>query len=151
MYQYDFTEFTDEDVGDDGRFGFRYLDAYFNEPDRRALLLRIHGRWAGFALLRRGASLAGDPDVMDVSEFFVMRKYRRRGLGTEMAHRVFARFPGRWQVRVMAANTPAQAFWCRAVAEAAAGRFDERLWDDDLWRGPVFSFDNATGGAPRPA
>jgi hypothetical protein len=49
LYQYDFTEFTDEDVGDDGRFGATDLvDRYCGGDElRRGFLLKIGGTWAG--------------------------------------------------------------------------------------------------------
>ena len=65
------------------------------------------GRWAGFILVRTEG-------VNDMSEFFVMRKYRRSGTGREAARRVFALFPGAWQVRQLHGNDAATAFW-RAV------------------------------------
>ena len=40
----------------------------------------------------------------DMAEFFVMRKYRRHGIGIVAARELFARFPGDWQVRQLTAN-----------------------------------------------
>ena len=51
----------------------------------------------------------------DMAEFFVMRKYRRGGVGTEAARGLFARFPGAWQVRQMRFNPQATVFWRRAI------------------------------------
>ncbi len=141
LYQYDFTEYTDDDLGPDGRFGYRYLDAYFTEPDRHAFLIKAGGQLAGFVLVRRAPSAAGAGDVADMAEFFVMRKYRRRGVGAEAARRAFDAFPGRWEVRAMAANLPAHAFWRRVIAAYTAGRFDERWLDDRAWL--MQSFDNS--------
>ena len=108
LYQHDFSEFDDADVDDRGRYGYRYLDNYWTEPDRLPFLFRVDGSWAGFALVR-----AGEPH--DLAEFFVMRKYRRRGVGTLLARDLFARFPGEWQVRQMTSNPAATAFWVRAI------------------------------------
>ena len=41
--------------------------------------------------------------------------YRRSGLGMDAAHQLFALHPGAWQVRQMAANARATAFWHRAI------------------------------------
>ena len=142
LYQYDFTEYTGDDVGPDGRFGYRYLDAYFANPDRHAFLIRADGQLAGFVLVRRATSALGDGDVFDMAEFFVMRKYRRRAVGSEAAHRTFDRFVGRWEVREMAANLPAQAFWRRVIAAHTAGRFEERRIDHG--RRLMHSFDNSS-------
>jgi predicted acetyltransferase len=108
LYGHDFSELTGADVGADGRFGYRYLDAYWTDPARHPFLVRVDGRLAGFALVRSGSP-------HDMAEFFVMRKYRRGGVGAEAARAVFAAFPGEWQVRELHANVGAVAFWRDAI------------------------------------
>jgi predicted acetyltransferase len=56
---------------------------------------------------------SGEPN--DMVEFFVLRRYRRCGVGGQAARALFARFPGEWQVRQIATNQPATAFWRRAI------------------------------------
>ena len=145
LYQYDFTEYTAEDVSDNGRFGATDLvDRYSGGvPLRHGFLLRVDGKWAGLTLLHRGAFLADDPEMMDIVEFFVMRKYRRHGAGEAMARTVFDRFPGRWEVRVHERNAPAQAFWRAIIGRYTGGRFDEQTFNDERWRGPVLFFDSS--------
>jgi predicted acetyltransferase len=108
LYHYDFTEFVPGDVDEHGLFGYRYLDHYWTESDRCPLLFRVNGNWAGFALVRTGSP-------HDMAEFFVMRRYRRSGIGIQAARAVFARFPGAWQVRQMASNPASTVFWKRAI------------------------------------
>jgi predicted acetyltransferase len=108
LYRYDFSEFDDADVGAHGEFGYRYLDHYWTDPERRPLLFRTAGRWSGFALVR-----TGDPN--DMAEFFVLRKYRRTGVGRGAAREVLRRFPGRWTVRQQLVNPVATEFWRAAI------------------------------------
>jgi predicted acetyltransferase len=113
----------------DGRIGCsRYFDHYWTDPDRHPLFIRVDSRLAGFALVA-----AGEPH--DMAEFFVMRKYRRAGVGTEAARAIFERFPGPWQVRQEDANVDAISFWRSAIPVP----FDESRWE----KGPVqrFTFD----------
>lgn len=58
-----------------------------------------------------------------MAEFFIVRKYRRQGVGTRTAQRLLDRFPGVWRIHHDQANVAAQAFWRRAVQGYAAGRF----------------------------
>ena len=109
LYAHEFSEFTDQDVGVDGTYAYEYFDRYWIDPDRHPYLFRHDGRLVGFALVH-----SGEPH--DMAEFFVMKKYRRCGLGTDAAHEIFALHPGAWQVRQMTANTRATAFWRRAIA-----------------------------------
>jgi predicted acetyltransferase len=143
-YQYDFTEFTGEDVDDDGRFDAgEMIERYTrDDPQRHGFLLKIDGNWAGLTLLHRGASLFDDPEMMDIVEFFVMRKYRRSGAGESMARAMFDRFPGRWEVRELQNNLPAQAFWRAIIGRYTGDRLEERTFDDDRWHGVVQFFDS---------
>jgi predicted acetyltransferase len=116
LYAHDFSEFHDLELGADGKFGYRHLPLYWREPGRHPFLVRMDGKLAGLVLVKRGSEISGNESVWDVAEFFVLRGYRRRGIGTETAHVVWRRFPGLWEVRVMRSNRPARHFWKRAIA-----------------------------------
>jgi predicted acetyltransferase len=124
LYLYDFTEFAPGEIAIDaqGEFPYRYLDHYWaaaKGEQRHPFLIRVDGRLAGFALVRVVNAVA----VM--TEFFVMRQYRRTGAGTEAARAVFLRFPGKWVVHELERNLPAQAFWRRAIAPVALNGYEE--------------------------
>jgi len=116
LYAHDFSEFHDVDLGADGRFGYTCLPLYWSEPDRRPFLVRVDGNLAGFALVKGGSEVSGNAAVWDMAEFFVIRGYRRRGIGTQIAHEVWRRLPGTWEVRVMQSNMSAYHFWARAIS-----------------------------------
>jgi predicted acetyltransferase len=75
-----------------------------------------------------------------MAEFFILRRYRRQGVGARAARAVFDRFPGAWQVRQRPENAAAIAFWRRVIDRHTAGRFREVLWNDERWQGPVQFF-----------
>jgi predicted acetyltransferase len=108
FFVYDYSEYMGWDVDEHGVFGYRYLDHYWTEPDRHPFFIRVDGHIAGFALVRSGTP-------HDMAEFFVMRRYRRAGVGTEAARIVFKRFPGDWEVRQLASNSAATSFWRLAI------------------------------------
>jgi predicted acetyltransferase len=92
---------------------------------RRLFVLRVRGRLAGFALTRERAHFAGAA-AREIGEFFVLRKYRRRGVGTQAARVLFRRFPGRWELAELTWNVAAQRFWRRVIRRVAVGGFTER-------------------------
>ena len=147
FYLYDFTPFYEWDVGEDGRFGGGLLDGCWTEDYRHPFLVRVDGRLAGFAIVDRRSHFTGQDDVWDMGEFFVLRRYRGKGVGEHVARLLFDRFRGRWEVRELRKNEPAQAFWRAVIGRYTAGRFEEELRNDTLWRGPVQRFEssNATG------
>lgn len=127
LYSHDFSEFTGNDISEFGEFGYRYLDHYWTDgEDRHAFFIRADGRLAGFAMVRRIEV------EWSMAEFFVLRKYRRAGVGSAAAITVFRRFPGRWFVHQLTANTPAQAFWRRVIGtlpvDSAEGTDAEGTW-----------------------
>ena len=94
LYEYDMAEFLTEPVDDDGLFRVTgYLDHYWLEPERHPFLILTEGQLAGFTLVREF-----EPGTHSIAEFFVMRYYRRRGIGRIAAHAAFRAFPGRWSV-----------------------------------------------------
>jgi predicted acetyltransferase len=135
--------FPSVELGADGRFGYPKLPLYWSEPEHRfAYLVRQGDRLAGFALATRGSPVTADPDVLDVAEFFVIRKYRRLGVGRRAALLLWQRLPGKWTVRVSEGNRGALAFWSDVVAEFTRGMAAEgtRPGEPNAWR--VFSFEN---------
>ncbi|MEO7032545.1 MAG: GNAT family N-acetyltransferase [Polyangiaceae bacterium] len=142
-YVYDFSEVIGAEVAEDGRFASRSFQAYWEDPWRHPFLARVAGHYAGFAFVHQRSHLTADPAVCDVGEFFVLRKYRRRGVGSALARQVFELFPGRWEVRQLLANEAATRFWRSVIADYTEDRFQEATLDTDRWRGPVQSFDNA--------
>jgi predicted acetyltransferase len=109
LYAHDFSEFLHLDLEEDGRFGYASLPLYWSEADRHPFLVRLDGKLAGLVLVCKNEA------VWDMAEFFIVRGCRRRGIGTEVAHEVWRRFPGMWEIRVMAANVPGQRFWAAAI------------------------------------
>ena len=144
LYIHDFADFMPPErkglLDDDGLYTGYPLEPYFTEPDREALLIRLDGRLAGFALLDRQTH-TGAPLDHNMGEFFIARAHRRGGAGMAAARAIFAAYRGRWQVAVARLNAPALSFW-RAATTGAPGLDGLREKDVQtaLWNGPVLSF-----------
>ncbi|MCC6314561.1 MAG: GNAT family N-acetyltransferase [Thermomicrobiales bacterium] len=145
FYLYDFSEMEHNDIGENGVFlpdPEPYLSRFWSDPDKTALLLRAGGRPVGFTLIEEHSPFPDSRDRRYVAAFFVMRAYRRRGLGAIMAREMFRRWPGRWQVLEVRANPIAQRFWRGAIADAVGGDYAERWLSE---RELVQEFSNAEG------
>jgi predicted acetyltransferase len=140
LYAHDFSELAGPRLGEDGRFGYPELPLYWRDEGRFPFLVWVDGRLAGFALVRKGSRISGDPGVWDVAEFFVARGYRKRGVGAAAAHEIWRRFPGTWEVRVMERNTAARAFWRAAISAFTSSGAEPRITatGEKTWH--VFSF-----------
>jgi len=124
LYLHDLSDIFSIDVGPDGRFGYDRLALYFEEPERRfPFVIRADGHPAGFALVTRGSPVTKDPADLDIAEFFVMRRYRRSGVGRAAAFQLWDRMPGHWIVRVSEGNQRGLPFWRSVISEYTGERF----------------------------
>jgi predicted acetyltransferase len=140
LYAHDFSEFVELQLGADGRFGYKHLPLYWTESDRYPFLVIANGHLAGFVFVRRGSEISGDTDVWDIAEFFIMRGFRRLGIGMRVAHEIWIKFPGKWEVRVMDRNPKARVFWERTINEFLYKEIEPIVVDKNgaVWY--VFSF-----------
>lgn len=139
LYLYDFSiYFCDEpteQIGENGRYDPGYgLERYLKKSGYSAYLGRVDGKLAGFVLTssrikyREGAGRS-------VDEFFVLRCYRRQGVGRALALQTFEAFTGYWEIAEVADNTPAQAFWRRVIGEYTGGRYRELTGEfGEIWQ-----------------
>jgi predicted acetyltransferase len=140
LYQHDFSEFDGNDLGGDGLYGYDGLGLYWSEPACTAHLVTVAGKWAGFVLTSDDVCLARSDRAID--EFFVVRKYRRRGVGKQVAIALFDRTPGRWEVRIHARNAPADEFWRNVVTAYTHGEFEDIPVRNDPWHRALFAFES---------
>ena len=142
LYAHDFSEYIDIKLGADGRFGYKHLPLYWKEPDRYPFLIMADGNLAGFIFVRRGSEISGDADVWDVAEFFIVRGYRRFGIGMKVAHEIWKKFSGKWEVRVIDRNKRAKEFWSRAIVEFLGKTIEPIPFNKDGEGWHVFSFES---------
>ena len=81
LYLHDTSEFTGDDVNQEGLFTYRYFDEYWAEPDRVPFLVYCDAALAGFVLVNTYTVALAPGAGRSIAEFFIMRKYRRRGVG----------------------------------------------------------------------
>ena len=140
LYQYDLSEVWPQDVNMHGEYGYA-VDRYLRHPRLQAFLFLVDDRYAGFGLV--------DPDVslpeneLWMGQFFVMKRYRRLGVGSRAARHIFDQVRGRWEVGQMPLNFAAQAFWRRTIDEYTNGNFVEFELHDERWDGLLQCFDNS--------
>jgi predicted acetyltransferase len=116
LYVHDLSEVFPVEIGSNGRFGYAKLSLYWSEPSTHwAFLIRSGLQIAGFALVTRGSPATTDPHDLDLAEFFVLRSYRRSGVGCSAAFALWDRLPGRWIVRVSEAHRTGLLFWERVI------------------------------------
>ncbi len=92
------------------------VQPYLDASDCDCYLIDVDGEWAGFVIVRKiTTETDGSTPICQIAEFFVLRKFRRRGIATQAAHAAFDRYSGIWEVHVLPENEQACAFWQLAI------------------------------------
>jgi len=146
LYEYDFSEFENTDLNALGLYGYSYLDYYWTEDRRFPYFIKVDGKLAGFVMVCGHCYVSKDSETLFMSEFFVMKKYRQRGIGKEIAKKVFDLHKGKWELTVQPKNTVSIKFWT-SVIEACVGK-DYRIienikdvYEDALALAYLFEFE----------
>lgn len=135
FYRYDFSAFMGWDVGVDGLWTTEDLDECWVNPGWYTYLIRVDEQPAGFAIIDEHEPELPWNSTIDLDDFFIMRKYRRQGIGERIAVQLFDRFPGCWEVSELAQNTDAQAFWRKVISRYTNGQYNEQTWQNPLRSG----------------
>ncbi|WP_010677303.1 GNAT family N-acetyltransferase [Bacillus timonensis] len=124
FYIYEFTKYMDSiRINDSGLFGRFNLDVYWTDDNHHAYFVRVDSLLAGFVLVQSQT----EKEPNSIEEFFIMRGYEGKGIGSFVAEQIFAMFPGRWQVRQSEKNERARTFWRSIISKCTKGNFEERL------------------------
>lgn len=121
-----------------GKFAYKYLDLYWQEPERFPFFIFVGGEIAGFALVNKHSYVK--PNTRAMAEFYILPAYRRQGIGKYSAFQIFDAFPGQWEVAEAERNSLAQLFWRKIIKEYSKGQYTETIMDNQLWRGPIQKF-----------
>ncbi len=110
-YAYESSDWEQEDVEADGRFYIHdeHLNRYWQDPQWSANLLLVDGCIAGFLLIE-GSELPGI-DALELADLFILKRYRRKGIGRAIATQVLCSGEADWLVRFFDQDEVSQAFW----------------------------------------
>ena len=115
LFNYEFSQFSNDDINEYGYYGYDHIDDYWNEEGRFPYLIRVDGKIAGFALICPHCDYRKEEGARCIGEFFVMLKYRRMGIGSKAAIQLFDKHRGLWEISYWRNNLPAGQFWKNVV------------------------------------
>lgn len=146
LYRYDSSEFDGHVLNRHGLYLYKYLDHQWTDDHRRPLLVKVDDEIAGFVLVsldipKEFTKLSNAEKTNVISDFFIMRKFRRLGVGKKVACSLFDQYKGMWEIRQTLGNQAAQMFWKKVIHEYTDGHIHkEELVQNDSWHGPVLVF-----------
>ncbi len=114
-----------------GHRGPDQLERWIGDPSATLLTILDDMKPAGFAMISRRPTDARSVDFR-MSEFFVSRDARRRGVGRNAVRLILHRFAGNWEIIEYQRNPVAVAFWRRVVSAYTAGSYRERVANGEV-------------------
>ena len=59
-----------------------------------------------------------------ISEFFILFKYRRNGIGKYCVKYILDKFKGKWQLKYHPKNEISKKFWIKTIDEYTSGKYE---------------------------
>jgi len=122
LYCYEWSQYDKLDVNQFGSYGYEVRD-YWIEENHYPFFIKVNGKFAGFVLIDNHFDVRRDYDFA-ISEFFVMYKYRKAGVGRYVAKIIFDMFHGNWELKRHPKNIAGVYFWNKIIDEYTNGKFE---------------------------
>ena len=121
-YIYDMSEYMRWNVAENGSYSndVTPLDEYWLRDDHYPFLIYCDGELAGFSLLRK---YPADDSLFDIGQFFILRKFKRTGIGLKAFQLSVGLYPGQWLTRVLKGNTGASQFWTSVIGKVTGNQY----------------------------
>jgi predicted acetyltransferase len=108
-----------------GLFEFDVFEWFFEKEGLTPFFIHVEDRIIGFILLQSGPFSNQEFADYVLNSFFILKKYRRKGLGRAACQLFFEQFPGRYAISQILTNTPAILFW-RNLYQSLDIEFNEK-------------------------
>ena len=115
-YLYEMTTYYDNEMDESGNYHYGYFDAYFTEPERKALFIYDSQVLVGFAMINPYSYINEQPDHV-LAEFTIFPMYRKKRFATEAAGDIFRKYGGRWEIKYNEKNIAAKRLWNQVAAK----------------------------------
>ena len=137
FYQYDLSDIWLQDADTEARYGYS-LERYRLDERFHAHVALVGSQYAGLALVSPAVVTLKEGSWME--QFFVLKRYRRTGIGRALALHSLKSHPGPWEVGQMPSNVAAQVFWRKVISEQTCGEYVEVQVTEGWWQGHLQQF-----------
>ncbi len=134
LYQYELSDIWPQDADQEAKYGYDLVRHQLAERFH-AHVAREGSQYIGFALV--APAIVTRTEGCWMEQFFVLKRYRRSGVGRALALHTLRSHPGAWEVGQMPANLVAQTFWREVIGQLTAGTYVELQVTEGWFQGVV--------------
>lgn len=109
-YLYEMTNFYDDEMDENGNYGYGHFDEYFTDPLREAYFIYSDEILAGFAMICPYTMTGRKPDYT-MAEFTIFPSFRRKHLAIDAARLILSEHKGQWEIKYNEKNEKAKKLW----------------------------------------
>ncbi len=147
FYVYDMSEYLgfeqSWEIPKDGLYECIDFKKYWQKTDAFPFLIYYANEIAGFAIIDKKGS---EPKIdFNMAQFFILRKFKGKDVGRNVAYQCFNKFLGTWEVMVIPGNDGAYHFWQSVITAYTDNKFIEysrKIKHFNNSRKNIFCFNN---------
>jgi len=150
LYDSEPNDYEEDDEGEQEPYEYKYLEHYFKEKDWLAYFIMVDDDYAGFVMINPMPEVSDILTDYSLSEFFVIPKYRRCGVGKLAVYKILDMYKGKWQLTRDPRDKNSVPFWNKVINEYTNGDFNVKKSYQNVnftysggVKGDVFFFDNS--------
>jgi len=111
LYLYDLSKFDNNiKIEENGLYPASWIDRDWDLPEFIPLRIEQNHNICGFVLLTKKPFSKPGTEFC-IQEFFILRKFRNKGIGLASIEQLFANYSGSYSMLVLKHNVPAKIFW----------------------------------------
>ena len=126
---YDSSYYDKKDVNNFGLYGYKYLDHYWTDNNRFVYLVKMDNKIAGFTMISKWQYYKEIESDYCISEFFILNKYRKLGIGRYVVKYILNKYKGKWQIGYDPRNIIGKEFWNNVIKEITNNNFEKIVND----------------------
>ena len=124
LYVHELRNLLGIDVKEHDIVAFSDLDQYWELEDHHPFLVYVDKKCIGFALVNKKTKLLSGAYAF--KEYFLLKRYRGKGIGKAAALDILARFPGEWEMSELEKDTALIHFWRNFIRECVNDNYSEQ-------------------------
>jgi len=110
LYLYDLSKFNNIEIEENGLYPASWIDRDWDLPEFIPLRIEQNHNTCGFILLTKKPFSKPGTECC-IQEFFILRKFRNKGIGLASIEQLFDNYSGSYSMLVLKHNVPAKLFW----------------------------------------
>lgn len=121
-YLYEFSDLMGSELNENGTYlrNTSLIAPYWEKPNHIPYFIKVNGEIAGFIFVRY---FPDEEKLLDIDQFFILRKFKRRGVGSKAFELCLKAHNGNWLVRVLKENESGLSFWQSVIGSVTKNNF----------------------------